>query len=260
MTLRNLCLSALGTALLLALAIPARCGDLQSRLFPAGNASAELKAELSSPPETSAPAPPAASATSPEGRKVSRGGAILRSLIVPGWGESYLGHHGIARVFFWADVAIWSTVIGLETYSLWKEDQFQSYGAAHAGAKMEGKDDGFYADIGNYMSTEEYNEARLRNRDYDGLYTNPDYFWAWDSDQNRLDYDHMRIQSRAAHNRVFLFLGAAALNRLISVVDTGKKASDLLGRSQPAINVSLSPDPHDPRDGVRLVVTAHLQP
>ena len=193
------------------------------------------------------------------GKKISRGGAMLRSLIVPGWGESYLGYHKTARWFFWTDVALWATVIGLETYSRWKEDQFISFAATHAGANLSGKSDSYYADIGNYNSTEDYNEAKLRNRDYDALYTNPDDFWAWDSDTNRMDYDHLRIQSRSAHNRVYFFMGAAALNRLISFIDTGKKAQDLLKRKHsPQLGLHVQPGLEDGANSVRLVLSAEF--
>lgn len=184
---------------------------------------------------------------------------MLRSLLVPGWGESYLGHHGTARAFFWTDVAIWATVIGLEVYSQWRRDQFISFGAVHAGADMSGKADQFYADIGNYNSTEEYNEAKLRNRDYEALYTDPSYFWAWDNAQNRLDYDHIRIQSGAAHNKIFFFIGAAALNRLISVVDAGKKANDFLKKADSTnLGFQIQPDRNTPAESVRLVFTAQF--
>jgi hypothetical protein len=201
------------------------------------------------------------SADSPQlssSKPVSRGNAMLRSLLVPGWGESYLGYHSTARKFFWADMLIWAGVIGLETYSNWKEDQFMAYGQQHAGVQMAGKNDVFYSDIGNYMNTEEYNEEKIRDRNFDAVYTNPAYFWAWDSNQNRLTYDHTRIQSRSAHNKVIFFFGAAALNRLISFIDTGKKANDVINRQKTALDFQLGPDPSGNPDGVRLMLTATL--
>jgi hypothetical protein len=193
------------------------------------------------------------------GRKATRGGAMLRSLLVPGWGESYLGYHRTARTFFWADVALWTTVIGLEVYSRWKEDQFLSFGATHSGAQMSGKTDRFYADIGDYLNTEAYNEAKLRQRAFDDLYTDPSYFWAWDTDANRQEYDHIRVQSGSAHNKIFFFIGAAALNRLISAIDTGKKATDML-REQQGMRMGLhfEPDRTQGSNGVRLVLGAQF--
>ena len=224
--------------------------DLRTRLFdrPMPSLQAQIGAE------------PAASPVildSRSDKQISRGGAMLRSLIIPGWGESYLGYHKTARYFFWTDVALWASVIGLEVYSHWKEDQFITFAATHADAQMEGKSERFYADIGNYSDTEAYNEARLRNRDFDALYTDPAYFWAWDSDQNRLDYDHIRIQSRSAHNKIYFFIGAAALNRLISLIDAGKKARDLL-KSQQSVKIGfhLQPDRSGADNSLRLVVSA----
>ncbi len=244
-------------------AAPARA--LQAQLFAAPRVASEFALGLqvdnyvqSSNP-TVAAIPASGSPISTSGKKVNRGGAMLRSLVIPGWGESYLGYHGTARAFFWADVALWTTVIGLETYSRWRQDQFVSFAASHAGAQMAGKSDGFYADIGNYTDTEAYNEVKLRNRDYEAVYSDPAYFWAWDSDQNRMDYDHIRIQSRSAHNKVFFFIGAAALNRLISLVDSGKKATEMMrSERHPAVGFRFVPEYENASSSVRLVMTASL--
>lgn len=239
----------------------ARGDNLQDRLFSVEN---DPLYQQVVPPSQAEPERDGGEATSSEilttqpAKPISRGGAMLRSLIIPGWGESYLGFHGKARAFFWTDVALWATVIGLETFSRWKEDQFISFAGAHAGANLSGKSDAYYADIGNYDSTEEYNEAKLRNRDYNALYTNPDDYWAWDSGQNRMDYDHMRIQSRSAHDKIYIFMGAAALNRLISFIDTGKKARDLLRQNPRPVQLGVHVEPGlDAGDNsVRLVVNA----
>jgi len=194
-----------------------------------------------------------------DGKKATRGGAMWRSLLVPGWGESYLGYHGTARRFFWTDMALWAAMIGFEVYSRWKEDQFMSFGATHSGAQMSGKTNRFYADIGDYMDTEEYNDAKLRQRAFDDLYTDPSYFWAWDADANRREYDDIRIQSGSAHNKIFFFIGAAALNRLISAIDTGKKATDMLKRQQGwQMGLRLEPDRTNESNGVRLVLGANF--
>jgi len=190
-------------------------------------------------------------------KEISRGGAMLRSLVMPGWGESYLGYHKTARYFFWTDMAIWAAVIGLESYSQWKENQFIAYAATHAGAQMSGKSDEFYADIGNYINTEAYNEAKLRERNYDAVYTSSSYYWAWDSNDSRYDYDDMRITSRSAHNKMYFFLGAAALNRLISFVDTGKKVRDIMSAQKaPQLGMRVLPDYQDGASSIQLVLSA----
>lgn len=191
--------------------------------------------------------------------KISRGSAMLRSLIIPGWGESYLGYHNTARWFFWADVAIWASVVGFETYSKWKEDQFIAFASTHSGAQMDGKTDTFYADIGNYDSIEEYNAAKLRERNYEALYTSSAYYWSWDSRENRLEYDNDRITSKSAHNKVYFLLGAAALNRLISFIDTGKKARDVLReQSAPQLGFQVIPGERNGSNMVQLVVQANF--
>ncbi|MBU0517908.1 hypothetical protein KKA00_09280 [bacterium] len=192
-------------------------------------------------------------------KRITQNGAMFRSLLIPGWGESYLGYHETARWFFWTDVAIWSGIIGLEVFSNWKEDQFIAFASTHANTSMQGKSDDFFADIGNYNSTEEYNEAKLRERNYDALYTNASDFWAWDTAGNREEYDAIRIASRSAHNKVFFFVGAAALNRLISFVDTGKKARDVIKKQkQPNLGFHVQPGFQGDSNTIQLVFSAGL--
>ena len=42
--------------------------------------------------------------------------------------------------------------------------------SAHAGVDATGKNDDFFVNIGNFMTVEEYNEKRLRDREPEKLY------------------------------------------------------------------------------------------
>jgi hypothetical protein len=211
--------------------------------------------------QATAPKLAVAQAMATPSKPINRGNAMLRSLVMPGWGESYLGYHSAARRFFWADMIIWAGIIGLETYSSWRQDQFMALGAQHAGAQMSGKNDAFYADIGNYMTTQEYNDAKIRARNFDAVFSDPSYFWSWDSDQNRAHYDNTRIQSKSAKNKVVFFIGAAALNRLVSFIDTGKKANEVLHRQNtPPLGFHVESGNFTDPGSVRLVMTANLNP
>jgi hypothetical protein len=243
---------------LLSLSVTAQAGELQAKLFATDDA-IPAAASMQYVNGSSLQSSPSSGGIfdSKQPRKITRGGAMLRSLIIPGWGESYLGYHSTARWFFWADVAIWASVIGFKTYSIWKENQFIAFATTHSGAKMNGKTDAFYADIGNYNSTEEYNAARLRERDYEALYTSSAYYWSWDTKANRLEYDDMRIDSKSAHNKIYFFLGAAALNRLISFIDTGKKARDVLkSQNTPQMGFHVVPEARDGDQAIHLVFQA----
>jgi hypothetical protein len=210
---------------------------------------------------TTSPKLAVSQAMSSSSKPINRGNAMLRSLVIPGWGESYLGFHSAARRFFWTDMIIWAGVIGLETYSSWRQDQFMALGAQHSGAQMAGKNDAFYADIGNYMTTQEYNDAKIRARNFDAVYSDPAYLWSWDSDQNRAHYDNTRIQSKSAKNKVIFFIGAAALNRLVSFIDTGKKANEVIQRQKStALGFHMESGSFSDPGSVRLVMTADLSP
>lgn len=145
---------------------------------------------------------------------------LLRSLLIPGWGEYKLDKPNRAVVFNTVEV------LGWVNYYFWLSSgkagykDMQAYAVRHAGINPTGKDDYYYVDIGNYDDIYAYNEQKLRNRQVDLLYpVTPDYYWAWDSAQNRQRFDRLRIRS-AAHRQYATFaLIGLAVNRIVSMLD-----------------------------------------
>ncbi len=61
-------------------------------LTPAGSSAQEPEPTVPPPADPAFPQPP-----------ISAGGALLRSLVVPGWGQSELGAHGRGAFYFFAE-------------------------------------------------------------------------------------------------------------------------------------------------------------
>jgi len=158
----------------------------------------------------------------------SKGKAFLRSLIIPGWGQKSIGAKTSARTFFAVEVALWAGFTMFQLRGHWLEENYRLFGKTHAGFDENGKADRYFVDVGNYNSIDEYNEAKLRNRDLAGLYDREAFFWKWDSETNRGYYDHIRVRSeRAFSNSSFVIAGVLA-NHVIS----GIHAAYLTGRRQ----------------------------
>jgi len=160
---------------------------------------------------TQNPSSPASEAKTP-----TIGGAFMRSLLIPGWGQRRGGAKTAARNFFVAEVLLWSGFTALEIYGGWQKNDYKVFSASHAGAQISGKDDQFFVELGNFISVEEYNQARLRRRDVEGLYDPATHFWRWDTDANRQKFFNMRKRSDKAFARAELVAAGVIANHIVS--------------------------------------------
>ncbi len=160
--------------------------------------------------------------------------AVVASLIIPGIGELYAGSIETGKYHLIAEGGLWLTYAGFRIHSNWLGKDARSYATQNSGAIFENKDDKFAVNIGNFNSTDEYNQTKLRNREYNLIYTTPDYNWVWNNDANRLRFKDLRIRSDAAKNNSKFVIGAIVVNHLISAFSAGRKAA--------AYNKSISDD------------------
>jgi hypothetical protein len=157
------------------------------------------------------------SAQSGEAKKAPTiGGAFMRSMLIPGWGQRRGGARTSARNFFVAEVLLWSSFAALEVYGGWQKNDYKIFSTSHAGAQISGKNDQFFVEMGNFISVEEYNQARLRRRDVEGLYDPATHFWRWDTDANRQKFFNMRKRSDKAYARAELVAAGVIANHIIS--------------------------------------------
>jgi hypothetical protein len=154
-----------------------------------------------------------------EVKKKSKGRAFLQSLIIPGWGQHYAESKTMFKAFLASEVLLWGTFFGFTTWSNWLEDDSRTFAVTHAGINLQGKPKRYFVDIGNFNDIFEFNQAQLQDRDVSDLYPETDeFFWRWDSEENRLKFEDMRIRSDRASNRADLTLAAIFLNHLISAI------------------------------------------
>ncbi len=144
--------------------------------------------------------------------------AFLRSLILPGAGENYLGQRSLARVFFFTEISLWISYFGFREYGTWLRQDALAFAATHSGAQITGKPPQFYVDIGNYQDVYEYNAAKQRMFEFEKVYHDESYFWSWDIAANRQKFDQMRIAGDRAKNRAVFVLGGIFANHLLSAI------------------------------------------
>ena len=151
--------------------------------------------------------------------------AATLSLLVPGTGELYAGNFETGKYSFLAEGAIWITYAAFITHGNWIRRDARVFATEHAGASFTSKSDKFDVDMGNYLSIDDYNQAKLRSRDLDLLYTDASYQWSWDSDGNRVAFKNARIRSDQIYQNAKFVVAAAVVNRLFSAFSAGRAAS-----------------------------------
>ena len=151
--------------------------------------------------------------------------AVVASLILPGMGELYAGSFESGKYHLFAESGLWLTYTGFRMHANWIQRDAQSFASQHAGADFNNKDDQYAVNIGNYMTVDEYNQAKLRNRQDDLVYSADQYQWRWDSDANRAQFKDLRIRSAEIRNNSNFIIGAIVVNHLLSAFSAGKKAA-----------------------------------
>jgi hypothetical protein len=151
------------------------------------------------------------------------GTAFIKSLVVPGWGQYSLGQKNSALAFFGADLALIGGMLTLNAYGHSTKADYHALAAAYAGVTGNHSKT-FYVDVGNWMTVDQFNEQRLRNREYDALYTSASDRWAWDSNAHRDLMKQTRIKSDRALNSVLYLVGGMVLNHVASAIHAGRLA------------------------------------
>jgi hypothetical protein len=145
---------------------------------------------------------------------------VIKSLIVPGWGQKTLGKPKRARFFNYLESGILLTIIGSSTFANIKRKNYIAFASKHAAISSSGKNHKYWVDIGNYNSIENYNNEHLRNREMDDLY--PDdkkWSWDWDLELNRKKFEDKRIHSDQLELFATFGVGALIVNHLVSSID-----------------------------------------
>lgn len=154
--------------------------------------------------------------------------AVIASLIVPGLGEWYAGSFESGKYHFFAECGLWLTYGGFRIHSNWVLNDSRTFAQQHAEANFSDKDDKYIVNIGNFNNTDEYNDTKAKNREYDLIYyydVNPGYWWNWDTEQNRLRFKELRIRGDRIKNNAKFVIGIIAINHIVSAISAGRKTA-----------------------------------
>ena len=144
---------------------------------------------------------------------------VLKSSLIPGWGEAVLENNKRARLFSSIELSLWTACLATYTASYHQMLQYQSFAVKHAGVDADNKDHKYWVDIGNYIDLDQHNSEHLRWRYLDEIYSESDH-WLWDNKNNMKNFESMRIRSDMLAKTGEYVIGAIIMNHLLSAIDT----------------------------------------
>jgi hypothetical protein len=150
--------------------------------------------------------------------------AVLYSLLLPGMGELYVGNYGTGKYFTIIESALWLTMGGYDWYATGLRDDSRRFAIQHAQINLNGKDDQYFVDIGEFRNVYDYNVQILRNRTPQNVYNPATSYWSWDSDASRNQFTDLRIASDERFNDMRFVAAAIAVNHLVSAVNAARMA------------------------------------
>lgn len=147
--------------------------------------------------------------------------SVLKSALIPGWGEHSYNAHSRGYVFNGIEAALWIFAgVASSTANSYENDLY--YYAAEYGqiTDPQNKSDVFLDRVSKYASMDTYNEQMLRNRQWDRIYSAENgYYWEWESDETRGEFFDIKTQRYLWRQRLTYSFGAIALNHLVSTMD-----------------------------------------
>ena len=144
---------------------------------------------------------------------------VLKSSLIPGWGEAVLENNKRARLFSSIELSLWTACLATYTASYHQMLQYQSFAVEHAGVDADNKDHKYWVDIGNYIDIDQHNSEHLRWRYLDEIYDESNR-WLWDNKNNMKNFESMRIRSDMLAKTGEYVIGAIIMNHLLSAIDT----------------------------------------
>lgn len=172
--------------------------------------------------------------------KKSVGLGIIYSLLLPGMGELYADAYDVGKYFTIADGVLWGTFIGMNAYSNWQKDNYQTYAASRAGVDNSNKDENYYARIGEYTSIENYNDLKALERNFNEMYDEEKYFWKWNSIEERRTYRDMWTSSEQTSNDIRFVVGGLILNRVASAINAARLVTSFNKRLEEEVSWNFS--------------------
>lgn len=196
----------------------------------------------------------------------SRKGAVLRSALLPGWGQLHMGHTTRGIIFIGLDAVTWAGVGLSYLEGTFNRDDYRWLAIEEAGISISGRSNDFMDDVADFSSSAEYNDYIHRMARYyypDDPEAQREYYenharfgndsWNWSSDNSRNEFsDYLRMSKQWFRRSMYIAV-FAVVNRVVSAIDAA-----LLDETKPGIYTSLDFPENRDFSSVRFAVGARF--
>lgn len=149
------------------------------------------------------------------------GRALLRSFVLPGWGQYYADSSDWRRgqYHLGADLLLLGSLIYLNTNAAIIQNNIYTYARTYAGIDLRSVPRNVELAVASSNSLASYNQSQLRSRNWDRLIDDiPANRWQWQSEENRGEFLQMRDRMDRAERQIPAVISLMVVNRVVSGV------------------------------------------
>ncbi len=170
------------------------------------------------------------------------GQALLRSFVLPGWGQHYVNPNDWNRgkVHLGADIALLGSYFGFRMNANRLENNLYTFARSKAGVDISGRGRAFLLNVSAHNSLQDYNDFQERSRNWDQILpVTPQNTWNWSSEADRLAF--IDLDNRAASNRQQLpaIVSLMIVNRVVSGIHAFTSARNQQALSQASLTFTI---------------------
>ena len=158
---------------------------------------------------------------------------VIKSLLVPGWGEMTFRSYEKAKIFMFSDVVAMGGFLIFKSLNIKYDKSALLFASKNAGADGSYFNKSYLESLEIYTSSEDYNNyIKIKARDFfpNDIEKQKEYIeehsykgkkaWLWKSDSLRIEFKSIRREAKKYGIRSNVFFGTAILLRIISAFDT----------------------------------------
>lgn len=161
-----------------------------------------------------------------ENNEKSKTLAFILSLAIPGLGEYYLNRFDAGKYFLIAEAGLWLSLYGFDYYGKFQRENYINFAKVNGGVNLSGKDDKYWAIVGNYLNINDYNNEKLLNRQFNALYNENTHYWYWKSNEERKKYRNLWLSSESAFNNKQFPISLIIINHIASAINAAFMAKN----------------------------------
>lgn len=152
---------------------------------------------------------------------------LLKSLVIPGWGNYSLGDKSTAYVHFGVEAISWIGYFYNDIKLANAEKEFKSYANLKLTLGNNSYSSEYYSIIARYNNYEQYVEYQTRQGNNLDRLLDESLSWDWGDETNRTAYVLKRKESIDLDRKFKYFFATMGVNRLISLLTTQKMRKKL---------------------------------